>query len=365
MRESALNDRHRALGSKLDGDPWNDMAVPWSYNTDPFDEVSTMRLRAGLWDISALRIVHVRGPDAEAVVDHLVTCDCTRMKPGEAAIGCELNDQGHIVDDIQIARDAADHFRITHGEGATPDNLRASAQGRNVTIEEDGDTHVLSVQGPRSRAILDPQCDQDLSTLKFFQHTWGKLFGKEVLVSRAGFSGEYGFEIYCKAADAVSMWDSLLESGRDHGLMPCSWTALDIGRIEAGLLFFPLDMPQGDTTPWEINFHWAVSEKGDYRGKEALMASRGKERVTQTGIQVEHSDAMEIGDPILHDGEEVGRVNSPVFSRHLMQSIALVHLRPDTAALGTPLEVESGGKRYRARVVRTPFYDPLRLRSAG
>jgi len=365
MRKSVLDERHRELGSKLDGDTWNDMAVPWNYSTDPYEEIAVMRTRAGLFDVSGLRVKHVKGPDAEAVVDHLVTCNCKAMKVGQAAIGSELNDQGHIVDDVMISRDGPQHFRLTHGEGATPENLAASAEGKDVSIEVDQDTHVVSLQGPRSLAVLDARSDANLADLEYFHHTPCKLFGKDVIIGRGGYSGERGYEIYCSAADAVFLWDSILESGRSEGVMPCSWTALDLSRVEAALLFFPFDMPQGDTTPWEINYHWSVSENGDYRGKAALMAAKGKERFTQAGILVRHTESMEIGDRIYMDGKDVGRVNSPAYSMYLMQSIALVHLDKPAAAMGTALEVESGGKRYKANVVPTPFFDPMRLRTYG
>ncbi|MCS3902022.1 aminomethyltransferase [Methylohalomonas lacus] len=364
-RESVLDERHRQLGCNLDGEMWNSMVMPWDYHTDPYVEIAVMRTWAGLYDVSGLYVKHVKGPDAEAVVDHLVTCDCTALKPGQAALGCELNDQGHIVDDIMISRDGPDHFRLTHGEGATPENLDASAEGRDVTIEDDNDTHILSLQGPRSLAILDAEADVNLADLKYFHHTPAKLFGKSVIIGRGGYSGELGYEIYCHAADALEIWDSILDSGEDEGVMPCSWNALDISRVEAGLLFFPFDMPEGDTTPWEINYGWSVSDKGDYRGKDAVMASKGKERFKQAGISVDHTEAMEVGDTIYKDGKEVGRVNSPTFSQHLVQSIALVHLAHEAADLGTALEVEHGGKRYPATVVRTPFYDPMRLRTNG
>lgn len=365
IRESVLDERHRHLGCNLDGEMWNNMVMPWDYFTNPYVEVAVMRTWAGLYDVSGLYVKHVKGPDAEAVVDHLVSCDCTALKVGQAALGCELNEQGHIVDDIMISRDGPDHFRLTHGGGATPENLEASAKGKDATVEFDNDTHILSLQGPRSLAILDAECNVDLTALKYFHHTPARLFGCDVIIGRGGYSGERGYEIYCRGGDALSLWDAILESGNSEGVMACSWNALDISRVEAGLLFFPFDMPEGDTTPWEINYGWSVSDKGDYRGKAAVLAARGKERFKQTGIVVDHSESMQIGDKIYRSDKVVGRVNSPTYSQHLMQSIALVHLDNDAAELGTAVEVESEGKRYPATVVRTPFYDPMRLRTYG
>jgi len=364
-RNSVLNDRHRQLGSKLDGDTWNDMPIPWSYSTDPHEEVIATRTRAALYDVSALNIVNVFGPDAEAVLDRLVSIDVTKLKPGSARLGAECNAQGALIDDIMIIRDAADRFRVSHGSGATPKQLAELSEGKRVTVEFDRDVHILSLQGPLSLQVLEPHVSGELAALPYFNHFETRLFDVPVTIGRGGYSGERGYEVYCKAKDAVFLWDKILEVGQPHGVVAASWTALDLTRVEGGLLFYPFEMPEGDTTPWEVNMDWAVDlgKKADYVGKEAVLKLKGRERVKQAGLLVHHHAAVDAGAKIFDGDKEVGVVTTASYSRLLMQSLAMVHLHPSRTNLGTRLTIGHGGKQLEAQVVRTPFYDPLRQRT--
>jgi aminomethyltransferase len=366
QRNSVLNERHRQLGSKLDGDTWNGMPIPWRYESDPHEEVIATRSRAALYDVSALNIVNVSGPDAEAVLDALVSIDVTKLKPGTARLGGEVDERGALVDDIMIIRDAADRFRVSHGSGATPRTLAALAKGRKVTVQADRDVHILSLQGPRSLEVLAPHTAGDLAGLPYFNHFETTLFGKPVTLGRGGYSGERGYEVYCAAKDAVFLWDAILEAGKPQGVIPASWTALDLTRVEGALLFFPYEMPEGDTTPWEVGMDWAVDldKKADYIGKAAVLASKGRERVKQAGALVTHHAAVDPGAKVFDaSGKEVGVVTSASYSRLLMQSLAMIHVQPGLAAPGTRLAIANGSKPLEALVVRTPFYDPLRQRT--
>lgn len=364
-RNSVLNERHRTLGSKLDGDTWNDMPVPWNYSTDPHQEVIATRTRAALYDISALNIVKVFGPDAESVLDSLVSIDVTRLKPGNARLASELSAEGALVDDIMIIRDAADRFRVSHGSGATPQNLAELAANRRVTVEADRDVHIMSLQGPLSLEVLAPHVGGDLAALPYFKHIETTLFGVPVTLSRGGYSGERGYEVQCAAKDALLLWDSILEAGKPHGVIPASWSALELTRVEGGLLFFPYDMPEGDTTPWEVNLDWTIDldKKADYIGKAELLKLKGRERFKQAGMLVEHHAAVDGGTPIFAGAKQVGLVTSASYSRLLMQSLAMVHLHPTYVLPGTRLTIGSGEQAHAAMVVRTPFYDPLRQRT--
>jgi len=363
-RNSILNERHRELGSKLEDVIWG-MPIPQHYHSDPNDEVIAVRTRAGLYDISALNIVNVSGPAALKVLDQLVAIDVTELKPGKSRLAAEVNEYGALVDDIMIICDGKDKYRISHGGGATQETLAQLAEGQDVNIEQDFDVHILSLQGPRSIDVLNPEVDVDLAKLPYFKHVETSLFGCDVIISRGGYSGERGYEVYCKASDAVRVWDSILEKGHKYGVIAASWDSLDITRVEAALLFFPFDMPEGDTTPWEVNMHWCVDQdkKGDYIGKEALRNLKGRERFKQVGLVCQSREAMPEGAKIIKDGKEVGIVTSAIFSRYLMQSIAMVHLKPEFSTLGTQVVIVTGSSPVKATVVKTPFYDPMRLRT--
>jgi aminomethyltransferase len=364
-RQSILNPRHRQLGSPLDGEPWCGMPVPWRYATDPHAEVVATRTRAALYDVSALNIVNVRGPDAQDVLNRLVCIDVARLKPGCARLGAEVDERGALSDDVMLMRDGADAFRVSHGSGATPAVLAELAAGRRVTVEPDRDVHVLSLQGPASLAVLEPHCAAPLTRLPYLNQVVTTLFGRPVVIGRGGYSGERGYEICCASRDALHIWDTLLEAGASAGVLPASWSALDLVRVEAALLFYPFDMPEGDTTPWEVNMHWAVDadKAADYIGKPAVLRLRGRERFRQAGLAVEHDDAVPPGSEIFVGRDKVGIVTSSAYSRYLMQSLAMVHLVPTATHPGTRVAVRGDGVERTATVVRTPFYDPLRLRS--
>ncbi len=362
-RNSALNSRHEELGSNLDGETWNGMAIPWRYDTDVNDEVVAVRTQAGLYDVSGLNIVNVTGPDALTILDKLVTIDVTKLEPGTSRLAAEVNESGALVDDIMLICDSKDHYRLSHGSGATQSTLALLAEGKNVEIAQDFDAHILSLQGPKSIDVLNPELDFDLSELDYFKHVDTTIFGIDIKLARGGYSGERGYEVYCSGKDAEVIWDAILEKGQPYGVIPASWDSLDITRVEANLLFFPFDMPEGDTSPWEVNMDWCVDldKKADYIGKEAVLALQGKERVKQAGMICMTDIAVAVGSKIYIDAIEVGVVTSSSYSRYLMQSLAMIHIKPEFTAIGTQVLV--GDEGITAYISKTPFYDPMRLRT--
>lgn len=355
-RTSALASRHTALGSGLED--WNGMGTAWTYNTDPNDEHDAIREAAGMFDMSPLKKVLVRGPDAASVLDHLTTRDISRITPGSAAYLCVLTDKGGIADDAIVYNNGDNDWMIVHGSGDTMALLEASARGRNVEIEFTDDLHDLSVQGPKSLEILDANCDIVLSNLAYFQHAPANLFGHACRISRTGYSGERGYEIFADASVVGDVWDRLVEAG----VMPCSFTALDKVRIEAGLLFYGYDMTE-ENTPWEVGLGFTVSAtKPDFRGKSALMAARGKETANNVCLDIDHSDMLAGGENLSLDGEDVGIVNSPCFSHRMSKSLALAHIRPGIAS-GSKLQVSGDGIEAIATVVDIPIYDPAKSKT--
>ncbi|MFG1418274.1 aminomethyltransferase family protein [Xanthobacter sp. V0B-10] len=362
-RQSVLNGRHRELGSKLE-ESWNNMAIPQHYATCPYEETGTVRYTAGLIDVSALKMVNVSGKDALAFLNELVTADISKVPAGRSMIASLVDETGGLIDDVLVYVDGPETFRLSHGGGALEEALPVVAKGFDVSFQRDDDVHILSLQGPKALDILAPHTPMDLKALPYFGHGKTTLFGVPVSIARGGYSAERGYEVFCAAKDAVALWDKILEAGKPLGVMPVSWDCLDIVRVEGALLFFPFDMPHKDTTPWEVLMDWSVDlSKPSFRGKEALIKRKGTERTHQAGIEVLSAKAATPGSKIFKDGAEVGVVNSVTYSRHLMKSLALVSLKPGFTALGTALTVQDGDEAFEANVVRTPFYDPMRLRT--
>jgi aminomethyltransferase len=363
-RVTALYDRHIALGSDMSS-AWNDMAIPQNYATDPYLETTVTRSKAGLIEVTALNLVLVKGPGSLNLLNEMLTTDISKAAPGDSHISNIVNANGGLIDDVLVYVLEPKVYRLSHGSGATAATLKELAPKYDVTIEPD-DTHVLSLQGPVSLDVLAPHTPLKLAELGYFKHAPTTLFGKPVQLARGGYSGERGYEVFCSRADAVYLWDAILEAGKPFGVMPVSWTCLDIVRVEGGLLFFPFDMPHPDTTPWEVKADWTVDlSKPDFIGKAALAASKGKERSVITGMEVWHTAAMTPGSKVKAGGRDVGVVTSTVFSQHLMKSLAMAQIDKGYTAFGTALEIEEDGKTYPATVVRMPFYDPMRLRTHG
>ena len=355
-RVSALDATLRALGAEME--EWNDMDVPISYPIDPDDERDAVRNAIGMWDTSALKSIRVRGPDALATVDHLATRTMSKIYVGKSAYTPILKDDGHFCDDAYIYHVKEDEFIVVHGTGQTKERVQESAEGKNVEVEFDDDTHMISVQGPKSIDLLDANASADLRAVKFCHQVDTALFGTNVMISRTGFSGERGYEVFTPAKDAAAIWQQLMEHGKPMGLLPVDFTGLDKVHVESALLFYGAEATE-ENTPWEVNCAWAVSrKKGDFRGKDALFALEGKEKIKLCGIEAEHDGALDPESELLIDGDNVGHITSAAYLRSTGKSLALVHLTPSVATEGTRLTVKSKDVECAASVVRTPFIDP-------
>ena len=359
-RISALDATLRALGGEM-GD-WNGMDLPYAYPNDPYLERDAVRDAIGMWDTSALTKIHVRGPDALAAVDYLVTRDMSKIPVGKSAYCPILKDNGHFCDDAIINNMAADQFLVASGIGPTYELLQDYAKGQNVSIEEDDDLHILAVQGPKSLELLDPHTSANLSDLVFSHHIDTDLFRKRMMISRTGFSGERGYEIFVGADDVVEVWEELMDHGKPLGLMPMSVGAIESICVESGLMLYGAEATE-ENTPWEVDFGWAISRrKGDFRGKKALFELEGKEKVKLYGIVADHDDVVDHDAKLFTDGEIVGHVTTPAYSRRLGKSLALVHLIPSVAKEGTSLELRGSTIQCRATAASIPFVDPERKR---
>ncbi len=359
-RISALDATVRALGAEMG--EWNDMAVAFRFANDPHLEHDAIREAAGIWDASALTKIQLRGPDALAAVDYLVTRDMSRIYVGKSAYCPILKDDGHFCDDGIAFHVAEDHFLLASSIGPSFELLQEYAQGRNLSVERDDDLHIITVQGPKSLQLLDAETSANLASLEFCHQVHAKLCGKEMMVSRTGYSGERGYELFMPADQVVDVWQQLVELGKPLGVRPVSFDGLEMVHIESGLMAYGAEATE-ENTPWEVDFGWAVSrDKGDFRGKQAVFELEGKEKVKFYGIVADHDEVVEHGAELSIDGEKVGHVTTPAYSRRLGKSLALVHLTPAAAVDGTALELKGPNIQCRATAASIPFVDPQRKR---
>lgn len=363
-RISALGERHRALGSKLED--WNGMGTAWTYESvDLADAHEAIRTRAGLMDVSGLKKVHYVGPHAESLLEYATSRDVSKLYPGKSVYATMLNEQGKFVDDCVIYRTGPNAFMVVHGAGSGHEMLVRSAQGRQVAVLFDDDLHDLSLQGPLAVDFLAEHVP-GIRDLPYFHHMQTKLFGCPVMISRTGYTGERGYEIFCKAADAPLIWDTILEQGKSMGIIPCPFTALDWLRVESYLLFFPYDNSEmypfadqaaGDTL-WELGLDFTVSPtKGEFRGGLEHARLKGQERFKIFGVLLEGQQAAAGGDTLWADGKQVGLITAGVYSRLTGKSMAIARMDVAYAEQGTALEVR-GSLSVKAIAHTMPFDDP-------
>lgn len=363
-RYSAIADRHRALGSALED--WNGMGTAWTYASDMSEEHKAIRTTAGLMDVSGLKKLHVVGPHSHALLQYATTRDVTKLYPGKSAYACLLNERGKFTEDCIIYRTGPNAWMFVHGAGSGHEELQRQAIGKNVAILFDDDLHDLSLQGPLAVDFL-AQHVPGIRDLPYFHHLQTRLFGAPVMISRTGYTGERGYEIFCKYEDVPLIWDTIVSEGKAMGILPCSFTVLDWLRVESSLLFYPYDNsemypfdnePAGDTL-WELGLDFAVSpRKTGFRGAEEHYRLKGKERFKIFGVLVEGTRPAEAGDRLLQNGKPVGVVTCGMFSKLTTKSMAIARLDPAVAVHGAKLELAGKSFSAGATAHTLPFDDP-------
>jgi aminomethyltransferase len=367
-RYSALADRHAEIGGELED--WNGMGTAWFYDHTPERakaDYEAIRTKAGLMDVSGLKKVHVTGPDAAYVIDRVTTRNVEKIAPGRSTYASILNSDGKFIDDCIIYHLAVNSWLVVHGTGTGMEQLTSVAAAKNCTVLMDDDLHDMSLQGPLSVDLLAKEIPA-IRDLAYFGIMQTRLFGKDVMISRTGYTGERGYEIFCRGKDAVHLWDNILESGKDMGVRPTQFSTLDMLRIESYLLFYPGDNsetfpfddgPCGDTL-WELGLDFTVSpDKIGFIGAENHYAAKGKERFKIFGVQLSDSmDQMEMFARVMHDGKDVGVITYGLSSELNGYSVAIARLSPEVAKAGTNLTVvQPNGTELAATAEEMPFYD--------
>ncbi len=376
-RASALAHRHAEIGGELED--WNGMGTAWFYDQTPERakaDYEAVRTKAGLMDVSGLKKVHVVGADAAYVIDRVTTRNVEKIAPGRSTYASILNSEGKFIDDCIIYHIAVNSWLVVHGTGTGMEQLASAAAGKNCSILFDDDLHDMSLQGPVSVDLLAKEIP-GIRDLAYFGLMQTRLYGKDVMISRTGYTGERGYEIFCRAKDAVHLWDSILEAGKDMGVRPVQFSTLDMLRIESYLLFYPGDNSEtfpfenetcGDTL-WELGLDFTVSPgKEGFVGAENHYASKGKERFKIFGVKLsgDAMDQMEMFARVHHEGKDVGVITYGLSSELNGYSVAIARLDPSVATAGTPLTiVQPDGTELAATAEEMPFYDPDKsIRSA-
>jgi aminomethyltransferase len=367
-RASALAQRHLDIGAELED--WNGMGTAWFYDHTPERakaDYEAVRTKAGLMDVSGLKKVHVIGSDAAYVIDRVTTRNVEKIAPGRSTYASMLNDRGLFIDDCIIYHIAVNSWLVVHGTGAGMEQLAAAAAGKNCEILFDDDLHDMSLQGPVAADLLAQEIPA-IRDLAYFGLMQTRLYGRDVMISRTGYTGERGYEIFCRAKDAVHLWDNILAAGEPLGVRPVQFSTLDMLRIESYLLFYPgdnsetfpfEDEPCGDTL-WELGLEFTVSPgKEGFVGAENHYAAKGKERFKIFGVKLSDGmTQMEMFARVFHDGKDVGVITYGLSSELNGYSVAIARLAPDVAVAGTPLVVrQPDGTELAATAEEMPFYD--------
>jgi len=338
------------------------------------------REKAALIDLSALRKMEIVGPDAEDFLQSVLPRDVRKLATGQVVYTPICYPHGGMVDDGTLFRLGRDNFRWIGGDDAGLLWLKeqAAASGRNVFLRPaTSQIHNVALQGPQSRAILQtiiwtPPGQPEIAALGWFRFTIGRIGGSEgipVIVSRTGYTGELGYEIFCHPSDAPEVWDALMAEGVPHGLIPMGLDALDMLRIEAGLVFGGHDF-DSTTDPFEAGLGFAIPtrKEEDYIGKAALAARRASPARLLVGLLVDGNEPPGTGDPVMSGRAQIGTVTSTTRSPALRQTIALARLDAHATGLGGVVEIgrlDGHQKRLLATVTRFPFYDPEKTRVRG
>ena len=393
---TAFHARTSALCESMSWRDWAGYFAVSTYEVHHEREYNAIRNAAALIDISPLFKYRVSGRDATRLVDRVITRDAGKIAVGQVAYTHWCDGEGKVIDDGTVSHLGPDLYRWTAAEP----NLRwitQNALGLDVKIEDISElTAAVALQGPTSRSVLEScaQTEVPLGSLKYFRVTRGRVGAIPVEVSRTGYTGDLGYEVWVDAPRAVELWDALMEAGRPYDVTPVGMLALDVARIEAGLILLDVDyvsskkalVPSQKYTPYEIGLGRLVHlDKAPFVGQAALKkeAAEGPKRQL-VGLEVDWDDLERLYDeaglppqlpavasrlsvPVYRDGHQVGKATSTTWSPTLKKLIALATVVSKAAAVGTDLEMEltvdHQRRRVRVAVAKLPFFDPPRKRA--
>jgi len=394
LKLSPFFERTSKLNESQEWRRWSGYLAATNYELTHENEYFAIRTKAALLDITPLYKYIIEGPDAQLFLNRMVTRNISICNIGQVMYTPWCDEDGKQIDDGTVQRLSDHKFRITSAE-PNLEWIEYNAAGMDISILDDSySTAALAIQGPNSRTILNAVANDSLNNLKFFWMMDTQFGDIPVSISRTGYTGDLGYEIWMDSEDALSVWDLLMDKGKFFGITPTGLQALDMARIEAGLILLDVDyissrhaiIESRKSSPYELGLGWAVKMKKKYFiGKRALESEldRGSEWEF-VGIDIKWTElenhyrkvglapglpgaAWRTSTPLYKGKEQVGYATSGCWSPILKRYIALAHVKSDYAQSGSTLDFELKVEHYRkvtpAIVVKTPFFDPERKRS--
>jgi aminomethyltransferase len=313
---------------------------------------------AGLFDLSHMGRVYVTGPGAAGFLQRLLTNDVD-VEPGRAVYTLMCNEKGGVIDDLVVYRQSRDAYLVVVNASNREKDLAwmaAQARGEAELSDRTHEVALIAIQGPRAEELL-PATGLDLAAIPYFGFAEGAVAGVAALVSRTGYTGEDGFEVFVPAADAVGVWQALLDAGRAAGLLPAGLGARDACRLEAGLRLYGNDMDEA-TNPYDAGLGWTVKlGKGEFVGSAALaeIKARGAEREL-VGLNGRERTIPRHGAAVSAAGRTIGEVTSGTYSFFLNRGIGMASVARGSAPAGTVVELDSSGRAGTAEVAALPLY---------
>ena len=359
LKKTPLNDRHRAAGAKMVPFAGWDMPVEYSSITD---EHMAVRTRAGLFDVSHMGEIEIAGKDALAAVQKISSNDAAKLEVGQAQYSGLLTLQGTFVDDLLVYRLASSHFLLVVNAGNIAKDYAWIAEhltgaGAAVAVDTSSRYALLALQGPAARDVLQQLTGVDLATIRNYHFANGEVASIRATISRTGYTGEDGFEVFVPPQSAERAWLAILEAGKTAGVIPCGLGARDTLRLEASMRLHGNDIDE-TTSALEADLGWIVGwTKEDFVGASALREQKaaGVKRKLVGFEMLEHGIARHGYDVVIGE-QKVGSVTSGTQTPHLKKAIGMAYLPVEHTTPDAEFAVEIRGRRARARVVPMPFY---------
>jgi aminomethyltransferase len=362
LKKTPLNEAHLALGGKMvDFGGWD---MPVQYTAGVIEEHMRTRTACGLFDVSHMGEIWVEGHDAIEFVNRLTTNDVTKLVDGQAQYSAFTNEKGGVVDDLLVYRFNEDKLLLVVNAGTTDKDwewITSHNKDENVTLTNaSADYCQIAIQGPDAFSILQHLTETDLGGIKYYHFVMGYVDGVESIISRTGYTGEDGFEVYANEKYARQLWDKMLEVGNfgnADGILPCGLAARNTLRLEAGLSLYGHELGD-DITPYEANLGWITKlQKGDFVGREAL-AEQKEKGITRRLVGFEMKDRGIARDEfdVYIDGQKAGHVTSGSPAPFIKKNIGFAFVPVEFANVGQELNIDVRGKQLLAEIVPTPFY---------